>query len=109
MDMTADQRGPEHRRRSWSAMVQRTEHCRFNSAEAAPSLLGAHDELVALIEQYRSDLATPGASGKVRCAHCGDRFMPVEHVQERLAQLRALAFIDVKVDGIGGPDDLVAT
>lgn len=56
------------------------------------------DDLLALIEQYEADIARYGHTGKVRCAACGDRLMPTDHVVERLNELRAVAFLHVDGD-----------
>lgn len=55
-------------------------------------------DLLQLIEQYRDDLAEDGWSGYVRCAACGDRVQPVDHVRDRLAELEGVAYIPVSVD-----------
>lgn len=71
------------------------------------SLFAETDRLRELIEQYREDIQYQ-LNGLARCAACGDRWMPVEHVRARLAELETAVYITVTVAGIDGPDDEVA-
>jgi len=58
------------------------------------SLFAETDYLHELIEQYRDDVRYP-VDGRARCAACGDRWMPVEHVRARLEELERIAYIKV--------------
>lgn len=52
-----------------------------------PTLFDGWDRLRALIEQYDRDLAETGWTGFVRCAACGDRLRPSDHVLDRRNEL----------------------